>query len=95
MGNIAGEIDELKKRIRDLERQQELCKHEWKEEYAPIRREVCVGNYSDPIHYRSTGYYETIDRWCRTCTKCGKKEYAYEEIEEPVVVEVKRKRLYR
>lgn len=90
------ELELLKERIAQIEFAQALCEHEWGQiEYDPEKKEitreefVCLGpadSYYEPV---GTGMFENIDRWSRVCSKCGKKEYSYEQ--EEVAIETIRR----
>lgn len=73
--------------VAKIKREQECCKHEWEEvKYEPeqkeIFREVLVQKGVDSWYTtEGTGEYKTVDRWSRTCAKCGKKQYTYEQQE--------------
>ena len=92
------EIIQLKKRLAYLEKLQQECIHEWGPvEYEPEKKEKIE---YEPDYYKGTecfykeihtGRYDTTDRWSRTCTKCGTKEYTYDSD----VVEVKRNPRFR
>lgn len=74
---------------------QDKCTHAWaKEVYDPVTKSVGHGyalipelsHGSDP-YFGFTGYHEEqVPRWKRTCTKCGKVQYADER--ETKVVDV-------
>ena len=91
---INDQISALEKRLEHLRELQRNCNHVWEEEsvYDPEKKEIIEGRsvyqgsdwWIDPVH---TGRYETIDRWSRTCKKCGLKEYTYDAD----IVEVKKK----
>ena len=63
------------------------CNHIWGEiKYAPEKKEIYVqkGYWKgvDWMPYTErTGLYEDVPRWKRTCTKCGKTEYTYQQEE--------------
>lgn len=89
------ELELLKEKVAKLESAQARCKHEWGEpEYDPERKEITRDEFvylGSDSYYKpvGTGLFENVDRWSRVCTKCGKKEYAYEQ-EEVAVQTVRR-----
>ena len=91
---IDEEINQLKERIKHLEWLQSQCEHDWgKSKYDPEKIEII--KYEEDYHkgteyfYKEihTGEYEFLDRWSRTCKKCGLKQYTKEA--ETVIVEKK------
>ncbi len=98
---MENELDRLKRQIRKLQEQvrkieesQAKCQHDWGDiKYDQEKRRTgtteLVWQGSD-YYYRGvdTGY-ENVDRWSRTCKKCGKIEYTY-EIEEVAVKTISR-----
>ena len=80
--SINDEIDQLEIRIKNLRIAQANCKHVWaKPVYDPEKKAIV--RYEEDYHKQTeifykevpTGRFETIDRWSRTCKKCGLKEY--------------------
>ena len=76
---------EYEAKLQALRAEQNSCKHEWEEpKYDPeIRR---IPKYKDRFigsDYMPeiNGFIEKkIDRWSRTCKKCGKVEYTKEQV---------------
>lgn len=73
--------NEYEEKIKKLHDEQENCNHEWdKIKFDPEIKKEPIGtithfNGSDS-HTEITSWKETkIDRWSRTCKKCGKIEY--------------------
>ena len=89
------ELEILEEQVRKLKSAQNLCNHEWDEvkfepESKEITREEFVYLGSDSYWTNiGTGLFENVNRWSRTCKKCGKKEYSYEQ-EEVAVQTIKR-----
>lgn len=89
------ELELLEERKAQILRRQATCNHEWGEPfYDPEKKEImeyetkwmgvdCFGVA------KPTGRFQTIDRWCRICKKCEKKEYTTEK--EAVVVQTRPK----
>ena len=87
--NTQQQIDEAKKLVEKLQREQNSCKHDFKE---PIwdpedgfRQEIRIGDFSQS---HGSDYYPAFDmvptkkdRWSRDCRICGKKEYTYENVQ--------------
>lgn len=95
--NAQEEIEKKQREIEILKNQQEHCSHTWNEaKYDPETKNQLfptgklVGPGSDP-HDPGEWRPVTTDRWSQTCTKCGKKEYTYEQ----EVVKVDRKPKFR
>lgn len=88
------ELERLKERIQEIERIQARCNHEWGEViYEPQEKEIMRkelrGRMADMWYdLVPTGTYEQVPCWTRTCKKCEKKEYTYEQ-EEVVVKTIK------
>ena len=74
-------IEELEEEIRKLRVAQANCNHDWADPvYDPYKEEImrAVPDIHGSDYYlvpEGTGTYRTVDRWSRTCRKCGKKEY--------------------
>ena len=80
--SINDEIDQLEIQIKNLRIAQANCKHVWgKAVYDPEEKPITkwVEDYHIQTEYFykevPTGEIEKIDRWSRTCEKCGLKEY--------------------
>lgn len=76
---------EYETKLAELREEQATCKHEWEEpEYDPeiqtiprYKNSFSFGDYAPEID----GFTEKkIDRWSRTCKKCGKVEYTKEQV---------------
>ena len=81
--------EEIRKRyekeLEDMRREQSTCKHDWGEtRYDPevIREPKYETKWQGVDCWPSiVGYTEKkIDRWSRTCKKCGKVEYTKEQV---------------
>ncbi len=89
------EIELLEERIRQIKEAQSHCDHAWGEvQYEPethkvMREETKRIGVDYCIERYWTGSYETVPRWSRTCTKCGKREYTYTQ-EEVIIKKIKR-----
>jgi len=98
---MKSELEMLREQIREIELKQARCNHKWGEvEYDPtVKREYNIGlsfQGSDMYCcYTGSGYDVKVDRWSRTCSKCGKKEYTTEVVEEQVVVKTIKKPRFR
>lgn len=95
---ISEEIEQLKERLEYLQKLQDNCDHQWgKTVYDPETKEIMKWVEDYYVHmecfYKQvpTGKYETIDRWSRTCKKCGLKQYTYES----EVVKVKKNPIFK
>ena len=95
---ISDEILQLQKRLEHLKALQMNCKHEWENPvYDPEIKQIM--KYVEDYHIQTeyfykevpTGRYETIDRWSRTCKKCGLKQYT----KESNIFEVKKEPKFR
>ena len=89
------ELERLREQIAAIERKQACCDHEWSEvvyepeQVHPVRYETAGRGshvWLEPIQMPWT---EVKDRWSRTCKKCEKKEYTYEQ-EEVIIESAKR-----
>lgn len=76
---------EYESKLSALRAEQNSCKHEWEEvKYNP--KIVNEPRYESrwqgvDIYYEIVGHTEKkIDRWSRTCNKCGKVEYTKEQV---------------
>ena len=89
------ELEILEERVRELKRAQTLCNHEWDEvKFEPERKEITRKEwvYLGSDSYCTdvgTGLFKNVNRWSRTCKKCGKKEYSYKQ-EEVAIQTIKR-----
>ena len=87
------ELERLYERIEEIKKIQQNCNHEWEEPiYDPEKKEIMDIEHiylgSDSFDKEvGTGEYKDIPRWSRTCSKCEKKEYTYEQ--EKIIVESK------
>ena len=71
----------------NLENQQKNCSHTWSEpKYDPEAYKEHRIDFSRPGESHGSDYYPATywadtsrARWSRTCTKCGKKEYTYQQ----------------
>ena len=78
---------EYESKLEALRTEQNNCQHDWNEvEYDPELKNIpkyedrFIGSDYMP---EIVGFIEKkIDRWSRTCNKCGKVEYTY--IQEPI-----------
>ncbi len=79
LGLLEKEAKTLRQKIED---EQERCFHEWgASEYEPFQKTQgygikLVGRGSDPSTEYEVYKEVTVDRWSRTCLKCGKVQYA-------------------
>ena len=87
------ELERLYERIEEIKKIQQNCDHEWNDPiYNPEKKEITkieyqyLGSDSFPKEV-GTGEYEEVPRWSRTCIKCEKKEFTYEQ--ERIIVESK------
>lgn len=81
------ELESLRARedtlIKEIRFEEDRCKHEWSETvFDPEKEERADFHHfephgSDPIPIY-TYYYVNVNRWRRTCKKCGKSEYTKE-----------------
>lgn len=85
------EIQELKNKLKELEKQQHECKHQWGEvenhtEYYIVEERDWGASYglSDDI-WKYKEVTKSKEGWKRECNKCGYIEYSYSL--KPVVVE--------
>lgn len=93
---MKSELERLRERVKELERQQLKCDHDWNEpEYEPEEK---VRNRYEPRRMGVDFYYEavydgteTVPRWSRVCKKCGKKEYTYKLVTVAVKTETRPK----
>lgn len=80
--------DEINRKLREIEslkQEQTYCQHQWgPTKYDAEKKVEFVNDYSRGLQgHGSDPYYHTIaqdkyvDRWSRTCNKCGKTEYTY------------------
>lgn len=84
-----GKIDRLNRELNDAKNQQQNCSHTWSETKSDpestFRMEVRPGDFSE---CHGSDYYPAFDkvpvtkqRWSRTCQKCGKTEYTYDNVQ--------------
>ena len=76
------ELERLKEKVAELEKQQLVCNHEWEEpKYEPEEQDEV--RYETEWHGVDCCYKavrvgsKTVPRWSRVCKKCGKREYTY------------------
>lgn len=76
---------EYENKLAELRKEQNNCSHDWEEpKYDPEIQKI--PRYED--HWVGVDYMPTIcgftekkiDRWSRTCCKCGKVEYTTEQV---------------
>ena len=92
---MKSELELLEEKVQRLKMMQARCNHTWNDSiYDPENKEITrveiekQGVHLWPIEV-GTGCFEKVDRWSRTCSKCGKKEYTYER--EDIVVKTIKK----
>lgn len=79
-------IEDLERKIKELKRQQALCKHNFGETCSDPetkREEYYTGGYTTKgVHiYYNTAYREVkVPRFARKCNLCGKIQYTYEMV---------------
>lgn len=95
---LSEQIEEAKRHLEYLQSLQDNCDHEWgKGVYDPLKEAETkwVEDYHimTETFYKEvpTGVIKTTDRWCRTCKKCGKKDYTFES----EITRVMRKPIFR
>lgn len=73
------------KELADMRREQSICNHDWEEvkydpeiKLSPKYRDAFRG--SDYMPELISMIEKKIDRWSRTCKKCGKVEYTKEQV---------------
>lgn len=82
---MKSELELLEEKVQRLKMLQSNCNHNWNDTiYEPEKLEII-----NLIIKMRTGEFKIVDRWSRTCSKCGKKEYTYEQ--EDIVVKTIKK----
>lgn len=83
--NPQQEIDELQKKIEQLKKLQENCRHKFDEPIFDPEKVMegygikTVGHGSD-VYSEYSGYHEVSkNRWSRACKICGIKQYTYHQ----------------
>lgn len=82
--NEAQQIADLERQIKDAKSRMDSCKHEWQESKFDPESHMVSDNRKGYEHHGSDmwpvpSYHEEFrNRWSRECSKCGKKEYTYE-----------------
>ena len=79
-------IEDLERNIKELKRQQAICKHSFGEPYSDPetkRVEYHTGGYTTQgthINYNTTYREVKVPRFARKCKLCGKIQHTYEMV---------------